>query len=516
MFVMSLDSDSDHSFSDWVENGPNNLKCLFCDQLYDDVSEAMFHCANDHNFDFSALKHKFNMDFYSYIKFINYIRSKFLEDEYFHPSHLFECEIQPWSDEKYLTPVVKDDPWLMIDIDDVTEDDKESESGFTVNFENNQFTLSSEHFSHIQKKIQTVTKQLEVKEKELADAHEQIIQMKNTLTKILTAKPGDSINTASTINLEDDQSYFGSYSSVDIHFEMLKDKVRTQSYCSAILLNTSTYEGKTVLDLGTGSGILSMFMAKARASKVFAVDEADIMYNAIDNFRENGFENIIVPIKGRIEDIKLPLEKIDVIVSEWMGYFLLFESMLDSLIFARNKFLKENGIMLPNVCNLFISGVSDTERYNEILGFWSDVYGFRMPSLKTETLSKAHIDIVPADRIVTEEFKLCSFDMYTCDTNSTNFKVDFKLNITKTCPLTSIVGYFDSIFDNENPVILTTAPHSTPTHWKQTIFLLPNPINVNKGDVLEGEFQCTRNIKQVRSLIISISINNETYSYNIS
>jgi len=47
------------------------------------------------------------------------------------------------------------------DIDDVVEDEKESESGYTVNFENNQFTLSSEHFSHIQNKIQTVTKQVQ-------------------------------------------------------------------------------------------------------------------------------------------------------------------------------------------------------------------------------------------------------------------------------------------------------------------------------------------------------------------
>lgn len=46
--------------------------------------------------------------------------------------------------------------------------------------------------------------------------------MRDTLTKVLSARPEDSINTASTINLEDDQGYFGSYSSVDIHFEMLK------------------------------------------------------------------------------------------------------------------------------------------------------------------------------------------------------------------------------------------------------------------------------------------------------
>lgn len=63
---------------------------------------------------------------------------------------------------------------------------------------------------------------MEIKEKELADAYDQIIQMKNTLKNVLSARPDDSINTASTINLEDDQGYFGSYSSVDIHYEMLK------------------------------------------------------------------------------------------------------------------------------------------------------------------------------------------------------------------------------------------------------------------------------------------------------
>jgi len=54
-------------------------------------------------------------------------------------------------------------------------------------------------------------------------------------------------------------------------------------------LNTPSFNGKTVLDLGTGSGILSMFMAKAQAVKVFAVDEADILYNAMDNFRYFNF-----------------------------------------------------------------------------------------------------------------------------------------------------------------------------------------------------------------------------------
>lgn len=111
---MSVDSDSDHSFGDWVENGPLSIKCLFCELLYEDVTGAIIHCAKDHNFDFSVAKRKYNMDFYSYIKCINYTRMKVQEDKYFNPSMLFEVDSQPWNDDKYLTPVIKDDPWLMI------------------------------------------------------------------------------------------------------------------------------------------------------------------------------------------------------------------------------------------------------------------------------------------------------------------------------------------------------------------------------------------------------------------
>lgn len=64
-------------------------------------------------------------------------------------------------------------------------------------------------------------------------------------------------------------------------------------------------------------------------------------------------------IRGRIEDTNLPVEKVDVLVSEWMGYFLLFEGMLDSFIYARDNHLKQGGIVLPNRCNISLVGCSD-------------------------------------------------------------------------------------------------------------------------------------------------------------
>jgi len=47
-----------------------------------------------------------------------------------------------------------------------------------------------------------------------------------------------------------------------------------------------------------------------------------------------------------VEKVKLPVEKVDIIVSEWMGYFLFYESMLDCVIFARDKWLAPGGLVI--------------------------------------------------------------------------------------------------------------------------------------------------------------------------
>lgn len=78
------------------------------------------------------------------------------------------------------------------------------------------------------------------------------------------------------------------------------------------------------------------------------------------NFRENNLSDIISLQKGRLEDINIGIDKVDAIISEWMGYFLLFEGMLDTVIYAREHYLAPDGVILPNRCTISIVGSGDT------------------------------------------------------------------------------------------------------------------------------------------------------------
>lgn len=216
--------------------------------------------------------------------------------------------------------------------------------------------------------------------------------------------------------------YFDSYAHFGIHEEMLKDTVRTSSYRNAILNNKHVFKDKIVLDVGCGTGILSMFAAKAGAKKVFAVDFSSIASQAKQIVEKNGLSHVVEVIRGKIEDIQLPVEKVDIIISEWMGYFLLYESMLDTVLFARDKWLKpvtldepsdddDGGKMFPDKTSLYICGLEDAEYKDEKIHFWDDVYGFDMSVMKGLAMLEPLVETVEERHICTSTTQMLEFDV---------------------------------------------------------------------------------------------------------
>jgi type I protein arginine methyltransferase len=94
--------------------------------------------------------------------------------------------------------------------------------------------------------------------------------------------------------------YFDSYAHHAIHEEMLKDEVRTRTYEMAIMENQHLFQDKIILDVGCGTGILSMFAAQAGAKHVYAVDCSSIVDQARQIIELNGFADRITLIKGKV------------------------------------------------------------------------------------------------------------------------------------------------------------------------------------------------------------------------
>lgn len=170
---------------------------------------------------------------------------------------------------------------------------------------------------------------------------------------------------------------------------MLADHVRTSTYRNAFLANTSDFAGKVVLDVGTGTGILAFFAVQAGAKTVYAVDASESVHIAKKLAEANNYTNIHV-IQGKIEEIVLP-EKVDIIISEPIGFLLVHERMLESYVIARDRFLKPDGLMMPSTGSIVLCPITDDTIYKDQLAkvdFWKETnfYGVDL----SPALGQAH------------------------------------------------------------------------------------------------------------------------------
>src|SRR5215211_4710136 len=102
-----------------------------------------------------------------------------------------------------------------------------------------------------------------------------------------------------------------------------------------------------------------------------------------------------------MEEVKLPVDKVDIIISEWMGYFLLYESMLDTVLYARDRYLAPGGFLFPDRASMFLAGLEDAQYKEQKIEFWDNVYGFNMRAIKEIAMQEPLVDVVEGEAVVT-------------------------------------------------------------------------------------------------------------------
>lgn len=322
---------------------------------------------------------------------------------------------------------------------------------------------------------------------------------------------------------------------------MLKDSVRTGSYRSAIINNPHLFKGKNVLDVGCGTGILSMFAAKAGAKHVTGVraslfiarrvlivclcrlicptsstrpkkslkrTDSKIVRSALLDLHYSVSYQLpaITLVKGKLEETELPLKEYDIIISEWMGYFLLYESMLDTVLDARDKYLAKDGLIFPDTATMYIAAIEDQEYKDEKINFWDSVYGFDYSCIKDIALREPLVDTVDLKAVVSDPYMFKKIDLLTAKKEDLTFDVPFELKATRDDYVHAFLAWFDIGFEcTHKHVRFSTGPHAQYTHWKQTVFYTPETLTVKEGDKITGRLTCAPNKRNPRDLDIKIA-----------
>jgi protein arginine N-methyltransferase 1 len=193
-----------------------------------------------------------------------------------------------------------------------------------------------------------------------------------------------------------------------VYGSMISDCVRTPPYIRAI--EAAVRQGSIVVDVGCGSGFFALVACRAGARRIYAIDEADIIHLAEKFAVANSFADQLVFLQGDSRQIQLP-ERADVIVSDVRGSLPLFGNSLVSLIDARERFLRDGGIIIPQRDVLYAALVEDEPAYREITSPWGTrVNGMDLSPALSCVLNEMHRVYVEPQRLISDPQAWCVID----------------------------------------------------------------------------------------------------------
>ncbi|KAE9602159.1 hypothetical protein Lal_00049908 [Lupinus albus] len=309
--------------------------------------------------------------------------------------------------------------------------------------------------------------------------------------------------------------YFHYYGQLLHQQNMLQDYVRTGTYYAAVIENRADFIGQVVVDVGAGSGILSLFAAQAGAKHVYAVEASEMAEYARKLIAGNPtLAQRITVIKGKVEDVELP-EKADVLISEPMGTLLVNERMLESYVIARDRFLTPSGKMFPAMGRIHMAPFTDEYLFIEIANkalFWQqqNYYGVDLTPLHGTAFqgyfSQPVVDafdprllVAPPMFHVIDFTKIQEEDLYEID-------IPLKFIVSVGARVHGLACWFDVLFNGSTvPRWLTTAPGSPTTHWYQLRCVLSQPIYVMAGQEITGRLHLIAHNAQSYTIYLTLS-----------
>ena len=260
----------------------------------------------------------------------------------------------------------------------------------------------------------------------------------------------------------------------DFHHSMLVDEVRTSSFLRAIM--ETVRSGDVVVDIGSGTGVLSLFAAMAGASHVYSIEREPVIEVARETAALNGLSERITFITGSSSEVEIR-ERADVLITETIGNVGFDEGIVPWIADAKRRFLKPDAHIVPGRVDAIATLVS-VPRDFEAMERWThplQTLDFS-PLMRIVRNSLLWTDLSPA-AIVTQPTVVFGTDFAP---EPRSLSGSMYVEAIKDAPVHGIGLWFRS--DLTSNVTITNAPPNAVPSWEQGFLPLDDTIQVAAGD----------------------------------
>lgn len=302
------------------------------------------------------------------------------------------------------------------------------------------------------------------------------------------------------------------YDLASTHRWMIRDSARTDAFRQAIAAVVKP--GDVVLDVGAGSGILSMFAAKAGARMVYAVEQTEIAALAAQLVQKNGLSDRVQILQTDVQTLVLP-EQADVIISEWLGTIGVDENLLGMVLVARDRWLKPGGTMVPARVTAKMAPAHIPMR-PEVAFFHQRPYGLDLTPLSESSI---HELLCLRRKVRREDLAAAASELWVTDMATVPseqaylpFRANVRFTIPCDTPVNTLAAWFEA--DMATGLTLSNAPEAPETHWGQLLLPLRQEIALQENDVLEVWMTCIPAGPCSTSLAWSVRRNDEAWEHH--
>ncbi|MGI9623157.1 MAG: 50S ribosomal protein L11 methyltransferase [Acidimicrobiales bacterium] len=264
---------------------------------------------------------------------------------------------------------------------------------------------------------------------------------------------------------------------LDFHASMLLDEARMAAFYDAIL--ATVMPGDVVIDIGTGTGILSLMACRAGASRVYAVESGPVIEVARELVEHNGFGDRIVFVNQPSTYAELP-ERADLLITETIGNAAFDEGIVAWAQDARDRLLKPDARIVPQRVDLLVAAVESWDEHAQVADWSASSLPFDFGPVRRRAEQIVWFADLETKHLLSEPVGALSIDLRTV--SDTRLTAAGELVSTRSGALHGLACWFDA--ELVSGITLTNAPPTDAPSWAQGFMPVRRPVSVAAGDVI--------------------------------